>query len=142
MRDRGQTLARLHRVRTIQLNLARADEARAHDKAATEAALGARIAELADAIAPAPQAMAGFSLGAAAHYREKLQISADAAQARARSAMVRAEAATETARSAWRDQAAMEKLIARADADAVRRAMKELEAAPSTTRTRHDPCEP
>lgn len=140
MRDRGQTLARLHRVRRIQLNLARGEEASAHDKAASETALGLRIAELANAVAPAPETAAGFSLGAAAHYREKLQISADAAQVRAAQAEARARTATEKAQSAWRDQSAMEKLIARADAEAVRRAMKELEAAPATARNRHDPC--
>ena len=140
MPDRGRTLARLHRVRSIQLNLARADEARALDRAATESALGARIAELADAVAPVTQAAAGFSLGAAAHYREQLQLSADAARARMRVAEDRAYAATEAARSAWRDQAAIEKLRERYDADAVLRAVREMESAPPTGPNRHDPC--
>ena len=49
---RAKTLARIHRVRTLQLGLTRADEARAHDKFASEQALSGRIALLAEAVAP------------------------------------------------------------------------------------------
>ena len=52
----AKKLARLHRVRTLQLNLTRADEARACDKAASEAALASRITALANAVALNPAA--------------------------------------------------------------------------------------
>lgn len=139
MRDKAQTLARLHRVRTIQLGLARADEARAHEKAANEAALGRRIAELADGVAPAPASTGGFSLGAAAHYRNKLQVSAAAAVTRTQAAEARARSATDAAQAAWRDQAAMEKLIAKADREAIRKELRALEDTPLRPK-RHDPC--
>ena len=44
-------LNRIHRVRTLQLTLARADEARANAQVATESALSERIAQLAGAVA-------------------------------------------------------------------------------------------
>ena len=123
--DRRQ-LARIDRVRAIQLNIARAAEADAQAKAASETALGHRIAQLAAAVAPAPAAGAGFSLSAAAHYRDRLQQSAFAAEMRVARAQGLANQATEAARSAERDQKAVEKLRARADADAALAALRAL----------------
>ena len=133
-------LDRIHRVRTIQLGLTRAEEAQARDRAASEAALSARITALADAIAPIPAAAAGFSLSAAAHFRERLQLSAGAAQQRLEAAEYRAAAAGEATRAARRDQSAVEKLLERADAAEVLKAMRALETAPTFRRNRHDPC--
>lgn len=133
-------LARLHRVRTLQLGLARADEARAHDKAASERMLSHRIAALADAVAPAPAAASAASLTAAAHFRERLHQSASAARDRVAAADHLAERAVAATREARRDQHAIEKLIERADALETLRAIRAMEAAPPAARNRHDPC--
>ena len=139
MAERRQ-LDRLHRVRTVQLTLARVDEARALDQQASEAALHARIAQLAGGVAPVAAEQAGFSLVAAAHYRERLHQSAAAAQARVRRADEAVERATQATREARRDQSAAEKLIARATADEAVRALRALEESPPARRARHDPC--
>ena len=56
-------LDRILRVRTLQLGMTRAEEARAQAKMANEADLAQRIARLADSVAPAPtEAGSGFSL--------------------------------------------------------------------------------
>ena len=133
-------LDRILRVRTLQLGLVQADEARAHDRAESEAVLGRRIAQLAAGVAPASEPVAGFSLVAAAHFRARLQQSAEAADGRLRAAQAVAERAVEATREARRDQSAIEKLIARAEADAVVKAIRAMEAAPSTRKIRHDPC--
>ncbi|MBD8619415.1 hypothetical protein IFT67_10835 [Sphingomonas sp. CFBP 13728] len=137
---RGKTLARIHRVRTLQLGLTRADEARAHDKFASEQTLSGRIALLAEAVAPVHETLAAVSLGASAHYRERLHQSATAAVERVRAAERHVERATEATRAAKRDQSAVEKLLARADADAVLKAIREMEDAPAFRKVRHDPC--
>lgn len=135
------TLARIHRVRTLQLGLARAEESRHRDTLASEAALKARIAGLVEAIAPAPEAAGARSLAAAAHYRERLQQSADAAVARVRVAEQRTVAAEDATRAAKRDQTAVEKLLARARTEAGMREMRALADAPVTAKgKRHDPC--
>lgn len=134
-------LARIHRVRSLQLTLAQADEARALDKHASEASLSARIAQLAAAVAPAEASThAGFSLSAAAHYRDRLQQSAAAAADRVQAAEQAAERAATATREAKRDQSAVEKLIARADAAEALRALRALEGAPAVRTVRHDPC--
>ena len=133
-------LARLHRVRTLQLNLTRADEARAHDKAASEALLASRITALADAVAPVAQVASAASLSATAHFRDRLHDSASAARMRLTAAEQFVARAAEATRAAKRDQSAIEKLIARADTDAVLKALRALEAAPAARRIRHDPC--
>jgi len=141
MRDRGKTLGRLLRVRTLQLNLVQAEEARAHEKFASEAALKTRIAQLADAVAPAPTASEdGFAFVAAAHFRERLHRSAEAADMRLRAAEQGIEQAAEKTREARRDQNAIEKLMARAEAEAALKALRALEAAPAVRKIRHDPC--
>ncbi|MEG3176867.1 hypothetical protein U1872_11560 [Sphingomonas sp. RB3P16] len=135
-------LERILRVRTLQLGLVQAEEARAHDRTASEAALQGRIAQLAAGVAPAPAPapVAGLSLVAAAHFRERLHQSAQAAEGRLRAAQATAARAVEATREARRDQSAVEKLIARADATAVIKAIREMEAAPPTRKIRHDPC--
>ncbi|THD38259.1 MAG: hypothetical protein E7773_00435 [Sphingomonas sp.] len=135
-----QQLDRLLRVRTLQLNMTRAAEAQAQDKRASEADLAHRIARLAENVAPAPTEGNGFALVAAAHFRSRLHASAEMAQARLEEADRAAEAAAEATREARRDQSAIEKLMARADADAVLRAIRALEAAPPVRKIRHDPC--
>ncbi len=135
-----KVLARIHRVRTLQLNLVRADEARAHDKFTSETELGRRIADLAAAIAPTTETGAGVSLAAAAHFRARLHQSAAAARERLQSAEYMANRATEATRAAKHDQSAVEKLMARADAEAVLKAIRGLEESPPTRKIRHDPC--
>ena len=137
---RDKMLARLHRVRTIQLHLAHADEARAYDHAASEALLHARIAELAEGVAPIATSLVGVALGAAAHYRDKLHQSALTAATRVRNAEDQRARAVEATRGARRDQNAIEKLIARADAVAVRAGVRALEDTPPGGGKRHDPC--
>ena len=129
--DKAQ-LSRIHRVRTLQLGLAQADEARAQDKHTSEVQLAERITALARSVAPADGA--GVSLAAAAHYRERLHRSADDATGRVRAAQFQSVQATEKARAAHRDQVAVEKLLARADADAVGRELRELQNAPPVRR--------
>jgi flagellar protein FliJ len=133
-------LDRLLRVRTLQLNLTRAAEVQAHDKRASEADLAHRIAQLAQNVAPAPVEGSGFSLVAAAHFRSRLHASAEMAQARLIEAERAAERAAEATREARRDQSAIEKLKARADAEAALKAIRELEVAPPVRKIRHDPC--
>lgn len=132
-------LDRLLRVRTLQLGLAHAEEIRAQERFAGEASLKSRIRELAEGVAPSAAAAPGFSLMAAAHYRDRLQQSAEAAEGRLRAAsqvVARAAAAT---REAKRDQSAIEKLIARSDAEAALKAIRALEAAPPTRKAARDP---
>lgn len=133
-------LARVNRVRAIQLSLAQAEEARARASVASETALSLRIAQLAAAIAPGQQQDAAFSFAAAAHYRERLHRSAEAADHRVRAAEAAAEHAAEATRAAKRDQSAVEKLIARSEAEAALKALRALQDAPPVRRIRHDPC--
>jgi hypothetical protein len=137
----GQRLARIHRVRTLQLGLAQADEARARDSLTSETALSQRIAQLASAVAPQPAGAAAVSMAAAAHYRDRLHRSAEAAQDRVRMAEENADRAGAATQSARRDQTAVEKLLDRARIERIRAEMKALEDAPSpANRNRHDPC--
>lgn len=133
-------LARIHRVRALQLGLAQAEELRVRDIAASEAQLSNRIAQLAAAVAPAPRGDAAVSLAAAAHYRERLQRSAESASHRVRAAEAEADRAAEATRAARRDQSAVEKLLDRAAADAALRAIRALQDAPPVRKIRHDPC--
>lgn len=138
----NKKLERLLRVRTLQLGLVRADEAQAHARVASEANLRARIAQLAGDVAPAPSPTptAGVSLVAAAHFRERLHHSAEAAEGRVRAAQAVAARAAEATREARRDQSAIEKLMERAAAEAALREIRALEAAPPSRKIRHDPC--
>lgn len=130
-------LRRIHRVRTLQLTLARAEEARAHAQVATEQALSVRIAQLAEAVGPASGS--ATTLLAASHYRDRLHRSAIAAGNRLATAEAEASRAVEDARAAKRDQTAVEKLLDRARADALRREMRALEDQPPHGK-RHGPC--
>lgn len=133
-------LDRILRVRTLQLGLVQAEEARAQERAASEAMLKSRIAQLVAGVSPAPSPVAAFSLVAAAHFRERLHQSAEAAEGRLRAAEAVAERAAEATREARRDQSAIEKLLARAEAEAVLKAIRALEATPASRKIRHDPC--
>ena len=133
-------LDRILRVRTLQLGLVQAEESRAQERAASEALLKARIAQLVAGVAPASEPVAAFSLVAAAHFRERLHQSAEAAEGRLRAAQAVAERAAEATREARRDQSAIEKLIARGEADAVVKAIRAMEAMPPSRKIRHDPC--
>lgn len=139
-----KTLARIQRVRVLQAGLAQAGEVQARDTLASEAALSDRIAGLAAAVAPMRQESTAVSFAAAAHYRERLHRSAITAADRVAAAAAQAEAAAEAAREARRDQSAVEKLLVRAQAEAVMREMRALEDAPLfkplSERLRHDPC--
>lgn len=140
MADRKKTLDRLLRVRSLQLNLVRADEARAQAKLDSEQHLRNRIAALADNVAPAPQPSGALALMAAAHFRDRLQQSAEAADARLHVAAQGLERAAAATRDAKRDQTAIEKLIEREMAEQVLKAIRALEELPPIRKFRHDPC--
>ena len=140
----ARKLARIHRVRTLQLGLTRADELRAHEKFASEEHLARRIQALADAVSPAPDTRASAAaMGAQAHFRDRLHQSSAAAQARLQSAEAFVNRATEATRSAKRDQSAIEKLLERARRAAAVAEMRALEETPPVSplkAKRHDPC--
>lgn len=139
----AKKLQRIHRVRTLQLGLTRADEMRAQEKHASETMLAGRIQALADAVAPnMTQSFGGATLGAQAHFRERLHQSAAAAQARVTVAERFVAQAAEATQAAKRDQSAVEKLLERARQAALVREMRALEDTPPTGRQgkRHDPC--
>lgn len=131
-------LGRLLRVRTLQLDMVRAGEVAARDKVADEEALRARIAQLAQGVAPSPAPAPGSAttLIAAAHYRERLHQSAFAAERRVAEAQRGLDTARAATQEAKRDQTAIEKLIERAEASAARKAMRALEDMPATMRKR------
>lgn len=138
-------LTRLHRVRTLQLNLTLADESRAHQRVATERQLSDRITQLVQAVAPSPAPpTAAAALMARAHFRNRLNESSDAAAGRVAAAERQADRAAEQTRDAKRDQTAVEKLIERARIAAIRAEMRALEDMPATasrrSHKRHDPC--
>ena len=143
MADRAaKRLGRLHRVRSLQVTLTRAEESAAHARLASETALRTRVAELADSVAPrpSPTPAEARSLMADAHFRERLHQTAQAAQQRvavAEQGVSRAQLATREAR---RDQSAIEKLLDRARTEAVLKELKALEDAPPVRRNRHGPC--
>jgi flagellar protein FliJ len=134
-------LDRILRVRTLQLGQVRSHEAAARAKVEQEEALRERIAQLSANVAPVAQA-SEFATGliAAAHYRERLQQSAQAAERRVAVAEQGLDAATEATREAKRDQSAVEKLIAREAAEAAVKAIRALETLPPTGKNRHDLC--
>ncbi len=140
--DKAKRLARVLRVRTMQLTLAQAEEARAAARAAEEQALRDRILHLAQAVSPVPTPSTTASgLRAAAHYRERLHTTAQVVEQRvvhADHGVARARSATLDAR---RDQSAVEKLLERAHAARALRELRALEDAPPVRKpNRHDPC--
>lgn len=136
----ARKLARIHRVRTLQLGLVQADEARAQARLANEDQLADRIGSLVAAIAPAPANASAASLIAAAHFRDRLHVSAAAADGRRNAARLAADRAAEATRAAKRDQTAVQKLLERAQVEAALAEMRALEEAPPTRSVRHDPC--
>jgi len=138
----AKKLERLLRVRTLQLDQVRAAEVHARTRVDQEETLRARIAALADNVAPvaAPAPTFATSLIAAAHYRDRLHQSAHAAEHRVVVARQGLETARAATREAHRDQSAIEKLIEREDAKTALKALRELEALPADTRKRHDIC--
>lgn len=132
----AKKLGRLLRVRSLQLDMTRAGEVAAREKVANEEALRARIAQLAQGVAPSPAPAPGSAttLIAAAHYRERLHQSAFAAERRVAEAQDRLDTARAATQEAKRDQSAIEKLIERAEANAARKAMRALEDMPATMR--------
>ncbi|WP_448662884.1 hypothetical protein ACG3SL_19970 [Sphingomonas sp. CJ20] len=129
-------LDRLLRVRTLQLDQVRSEEARARARFDQEAALSQRIASLAASVAPVQgmAATSALSLMAAAQYRDRLHQSADAAARRVAVAEQGLEAARAATMEARRDQSAIEKLIDREARDAALRAIRALEALPPSSR--------
>ncbi|MFA5988104.1 MAG: hypothetical protein WC803_00675 [Sphingomonas sp.] len=140
MAKRGIPLDRILRVRTLQLGLVRATEARAHEKLTSEAALKERIAQLAANVAAVETVDQAVSFLAAAHYRERLTTSALAAEGRLQTAQAELARATAATIEARRDQNAIEKLMARDDAVQALKEVRALEKAPPVRRVRHDPC--
>jgi hypothetical protein len=136
----AKTLQRIHRVRTAQLNLARADEARAAAALAGETEMTQRIAALVDAVAPAAATTGGWTMAGTALFRERLNRSADAAALRVQHAEHRVQRAGEVSRAAHRDQSAVEKLIDRARRDELYREARDLQNAPPQARKRHGSC--
>ncbi|QIG78724.1 hypothetical protein [Stakelama tenebrarum] len=139
---KARRLERIHRVRTLQLRQVQAEEADAHARLAQEAAMRERISMLSGNVAPtpAPLPVAATSLAAAAHFRERLHRTAEAADKRLAQAEQGLDAARSATREAKRDQTAVEKLISREEADAALRALRELEALPPMRKKRHGPC--
>lgn len=131
---------RILRVRTLQLGQVRAQEGAARARVEHELALRERIAQLAANVAPSPAQSTATTLIAAAHYRERLHQSAHAATRRVADAEQGLTAAAEATREAKRDQSAIEKLIARSEAEAAVKALRALEALPPTGKNRHDLC--
>lgn len=139
MRDKRK-LDRLLRVRTLQLGLVRIEEARAHERLASEAALRSRIADLARSVAPTVSADDALSFIAAAHFRERLGQSAASAEQRVRRAEEERDRASEATREAKRDQSAIEKLKEREVAREIVKAVRSLEEVPAFRKNRHDIC--
>lgn len=131
---------RILRVRTLQLGQVRSQEVAARAKVAQEEALRARIAQLSEGVAPAEEQGMAMGFIAAAHYRERLHQSAAVAAQRVDVAEQQLSRAEDATREAKRDQSAIEKLIARGDAEAAIKALRALEALPSTGKNRHDIC--
>lgn len=135
----AKQLARIHRVREVQVALAEADHARAGAKAEAERRLGARVAQLAADVAPTIGVGSAAGFAATAHFRERLHQSAAAAQARAHAADAQLDRDAARVMEAKRDRAAAEKLLDRARARAAADARRPPEELPAR-RDRHDPC--
>ena len=116
------------RVRSLQLDLARSEQAAAAERASSAAALAARIDSLRQDVAPRQGSEQGLSLFAAAHYRDRLAKSQVEAQRRVTVAHQQLDQARSAATAAKRDHGVVEKLIEReleAQAAAARKAMED-----------------
>ena len=130
MADRrdAKRLGRMLRVRSLQLDLARAEQAAAAERASSAAALAARIDSLRQDVAPREGREQGLSLFAAAHYRDRLARSQVEAQRRVLLAHEQLDGARDAASAAKRDHGVVEKLIEReleSQAAAVRKALED-----------------
>ncbi|MFD1613399.1 hypothetical protein ACFSCW_16485 [Sphingomonas tabacisoli] len=130
-----QRLGRMLRVRSLQLDLARAEQAAAADRASSATALAARIEALRQDVAPREGSDQGLSLFAAAHYRDRLARSGLEAQRRVQLTHQQLDQARDAATAAKRDHGVVEKLIERELQAKARAALKALEDAPQTART-------
>ena len=127
-------LERMLRVRALQLDLARAEQAAAADRASSAAALAARIDALRQDVAPRTGGDQGLSLFAAAHYRDRLAKSQVEAQRRVTAAHQQLDLARDAAHAAKRDHGAVEKLIERQLDVQAAAARKALEDTPHSAR--------
>jgi hypothetical protein len=128
MRRDAKKLGRMLRVRSLQLDLARAEQAAAAERASSASALADRIESLRQDVAPRQGSDHGLSLFAAAHYRDRLARSQVEAQRRMLAAHQQLDQARNAANSAKRDHGVVEKLIERelqAQAAAVRKALED-----------------
>jgi flagellar protein FliJ len=123
-------LGRMLRVRSLQLDLARAEQAAASDRASSASALADRIESLRQDVAPRQGSDQGLSLFAAAHYRDRLARSQVEAQQRVRIAHQQLDQARDAATVAKRDHGVVEKLIERELGARAADARKALEDAP------------
>lgn len=131
----AKRLGRMLRARTVQLDLARAEQAAAADRASSATALAARIESLRQDVAPREGSNQGLSLFAAAHYRDRLARSQIEAQHRAQVAHQQLDRARDITQSAKRDHGVVEKLIERELGAQAAAARKALEDAPHYART-------
>ncbi|MDG5488300.1 hypothetical protein ACNI3Q_11215 [Sphingomonas sp. FW199] len=143
MDSKSARLARLHRVRGLQLSLVQAEEAQAQRRLNEEQALRTRIAQLAAEVAPVPTPApdAALTMIASAHYRDRLNQTAMAAEQRVAGATRQLDQARARTVEARRDETAMEKLMQRAAGEAAARARRAMESLPpGKPPKRHDPC--
>ena len=134
VRRDAQRLGRMLRVRSLQLDLARVEQAAAAERASSAAALAARIDSLRQDVAPRAGADQGLTLFAAAHYRDRLARSQVDAQRRMQVAHEQLDQARDAATAAKRDHGVVEKLIERELGAQAAAARKALEDAPHPTR--------
>jgi flagellar protein FliJ len=127
-------LGRMLRVRSLQLDLARSEQAAAAERASSATALAQRIEALRQDVAPRQGRDQGLSLFAAAHYRDRLAKSQIEAQRRVTVAHQQLDQARSAATAAKRDHGVVEKLIERELEAQAAAARKALEGAPHPSR--------
>jgi len=130
----AKRLGRMLRVRSLQLDLARAEQVAAAERASSAAALAARIESLRQDVAPRQGVDQGLSLFAAAHYRDRLAKSQVEAQRRVQVTHQQLDQARDAASAAKRDHGVVEKLIERELEAQAAAARKALEDAPQNAR--------
>ena len=130
----AKRLGRMLRVRSLQLDLARAEQAAAAERASSASALAARIESLRQDVAPRQGTDQGLSLFAAAHYRDRLAKSGLEAQRRVQITRQQLDQARDAASAAKRDHGVVEKLIERELEAQAAAARKALEDAPQNAR--------
>ncbi len=133
-RRSAKKLGRMLRVRSLQLDLARAEQVQAAERASSARALADRIEALRQDVAPREGVNQGLSLFAAAHYRDRLARTQIEAQRRLQFAHQQLDQARDAANAAKRDHGVVEKLIERELEARAAAARKALEEAPNPTR--------